>query len=55
MQDQLLDISIAIDELDQMIMSLPLQHSRKQQLTAALSEIWSELEDAVQLRSSDFE
>lgn len=55
MQQQLEAIDTAIDDLDQMIMDLPLQDSVKRALTAHLRELWQELEEFTELRSADFD
>ena len=54
MQEQLNEIDRAIDELDEMIMSLPLQDSVKRGLAAHLYAMWEELEEHVELRPADF-
>ena len=54
MQQQLNEIDRAIDELDQMIMTLPLQDSVKRDLAAHLYTMWEELEEHVELRPADF-
>ena len=54
MQEQLEAIDCAIDELDEMIMSLPLQESVKSGLAAHLYTLWEELEEHAELRSADF-
>lgn len=54
MQHQLNEIDAAIDELDQMIMSLPLQASVKRDLAAQLDSLWEELVQAADLRPTDF-
>jgi hypothetical protein len=54
MQQQLNEIDRAIDELDEMIMSLPLQDSVKRGLCAQLDSLWEELVDAADLRPTDF-
>lgn len=54
MEDQLNEIYIAINALDEMIMSLPLHDGVKQQITQQLVQVWEDLEDTAQLRSSDF-
>jgi len=43
-----------LDEVDELIMSLPLQNSVKKQLTAHLYTMYAELEEAVELRPADF-
>ena len=54
MQQQLEAIDRAIDQLDEMIMSLPLQDSVKSDLAAHLYAMWEELEEHAELRSADF-
>ncbi len=54
MEDQMNEIYSVINELDEMIMRLPLQDGVKQQITQQLCQVWEDLEDTVQLRSSDF-
>jgi hypothetical protein len=54
MQDQLNEIDTAIDELDRLIMSLPLQDSVKRGLAAHLYTMWEELEEHTELRPADF-
>ena len=54
MQQQLEAIDRAIDQLDEMIMSLPLQESVKSDLAAHLYAMWEELEEHAELRSADF-
>ena len=54
MQEQLEAIDCAIDQLDEMIMRLPLQESVKSGLAAHLYTLWEELEEHAELRSADF-
>ena len=54
MQQQLEAIDTAIDQLDRLIMSLPLQASVKRGLCAHLYVMWEELEEHAELRSADF-
>ena len=54
MQQQLEEIDTAIDELDQMIMRLPIQDSVKRDLCSQLLSLWAELEEHAELRSADF-
>ena len=55
MQETLEQIDSALDQLDAMIMSLPLQDSVKRDCATHLYTLWEQLESAAQLRSSDFE
>ena len=55
MQETLEQIDQALDDLDAMIMSLPLQDIVKRDLTTHLYAMWEQLEAAAELRSTDFE
>jgi len=53
-QETLESIDSKLDEVDELIMSMPLQNSVKKQLTAHLYTLYAELEEAVELRPADF-
>jgi len=53
-QDTLEAIDSKLDEVDELIMSMPLQNSVKKQLTAHLYTMYAELEEAIELRPADF-
>jgi hypothetical protein len=53
-QETLESIDSKLDEVDELIMSMPLQNSVKKQLTAHLYTMYAELEEAVELRPADF-
>lgn len=53
-QETLEAVDNKLDEVDELIMSMPLQNSVKKQLTAHLYTMYAELEEAVELRPADF-
>jgi hypothetical protein len=53
-QETLEAVDSKLDEVDELIMSMPLQNSVKKQLTAHLYTMYAELEEAVELRPADF-
>jgi hypothetical protein len=53
-QETLEAVDSKLDEVDELIMSMPLQDSVKKQLTAHLYTMYAELEEAVELRPADF-
>jgi hypothetical protein len=53
-QETLEAVDSKLDEVDELIMSMPLQNSVKKQLTAHLYTLYAELEEAVELRPADF-
>mgnify|MGYP000275611571 CR=1 FL=1 len=55
MQETLEQIDAALDDLDAMIMSLPLQDTVKRDLTTHLYTMWEQLEEAAELRGTHFE
>jgi hypothetical protein len=55
MQETLEQIDAALDDLDAMIMSLPLQDSVKRDIAANLYTMWEQLETAAELRGTHFE
>ena len=53
-QETLEAVDNKLAEVDELIMSMPLQNSVKKQLTAHLYTMYAELEEAVELRPADF-
>jgi len=53
-QETLEAVDSKLDEVDELIMSMPLQNSVKKQLTAHLYTMYAELEEAIELRPADF-
>jgi len=53
-QETLEAVDSKLDEVDELIMSMPLQNSVKKQLTSHLYTLYAELEEAVELRPADF-
>jgi len=43
-----------LDEVDDLIMQLPVQESVKKKLTSYVYELWMEVEEEVELRATDF-
>lgn len=43
-----------LDEVDELIMQLPVQESVKKKLTSRVYELWMEVEEEVELRATDF-
>ena len=43
-----------LDEVDELIMQLPLQESVKKKLTSTVYELWMQVEEEVELRATDF-
>jgi|SaaInl25SG_5_DNA_1037380.scaffolds.fasta_scaffold28393_2 hypothetical protein len=43
-----------LDEVDELIMQLPVQESVKKKLTSYVYELWMEVEEEVELRATDF-
>jgi hypothetical protein len=54
-QELLEAIDSKLDEVDELVMNMPLQDSVKKQLTSHLYTLYAELEEAVELRPADFE
>ena len=53
-QDTLEAIDSKLDELDALVMSMPLQDSVKRDLVKHIYTMYAELEEAVELRPVDF-
>jgi hypothetical protein len=43
-----------LDEVDELIMQLPLQDSVKEKLTSKVYELWMDVEEEIELRATDF-
>lgn len=43
-----------LDEVDELIMQLPLQESIKAKLTAHVYELWMQVEEEIELKATDF-
>ena len=43
-----------LDEVDELIMQLPVQESVKKKLTSQVYELWMQVEEEVELRATDF-
>ena len=43
-----------LDEVDELIMQLPLQESVKKKLTSQVYELWMQVEEEIELRATDF-
>jgi hypothetical protein len=43
-----------LDEVDELIMQLPLQESVKKKLTSKVYELWMDVEEEIELRATDF-
>ena len=43
-----------LDEVDELIMQLPLQESVKKKLTSRVYELWMDVEEEIELRATDF-
>jgi uncharacterized protein YacL (UPF0231 family) len=43
-----------LDEVDALIMQLPLQESVKKKLTSRVYELWMDVEEEIELRATDF-
>ena len=43
-----------LDEVDALIMQLPLQDSVKEKLTSKVYELWMDVEEEIELRATDF-
>jgi hypothetical protein len=43
-----------LDEVDELIMQLPLQESVKKKLTSTVYELWMQVEEEIELRATDF-
>ena len=53
-QDTLEAIDSKLDEVDALVMSMPLQDSVKRDLVKHIYTMYAELEEAVELRPADF-
>ena len=53
-QDTLEEIDNKLDEVDALVMSMPLQDSVKRALVKHIYTMYAELEEAVELRPADF-
>ena len=53
--DQILEtLDNKLDEVDELIMQLPLQDSVKEKLTSKVYELWMDVEEEIELRATDF-
>ena len=43
-----------LDEVDELIMQLPVQESVKKKLTSQVYELWMQVEEEIELRATDF-
>jgi hypothetical protein len=43
-----------LDDVDALIMQLPLQDSVKKKLTSKVYELWMDVEEEIELRATDF-
>jgi hypothetical protein len=43
-----------LDEVDELIMQLPLQESVKKKLTSTVYELWMQVEEEIELKATDF-
>ena len=43
-----------LDEVDELIMQLPVQESVKKKLTSRVYELWTDVEEEIELRATDF-
>ena len=43
-----------LDEVDALIMQLPLQESVKKKLTSRVYELWMDVEEEIELKATDF-
>ena len=43
-----------LDEVDELIMQLPLQESVKKKLTSQVYELWMQVEEEIELKATDF-
>ena len=43
-----------LDEVDELIMQLPLQESVKKKLTSRVYELWMDVEEEIELKATDF-
>lgn len=43
-----------LDEVDELIMQLPLQESIKKKLTSHVYELWMQVEEEIELKATDF-
>ena len=43
-----------LDEVDELIMQLPLQESVKKKLTSHVYELWMQVEEEIELKATDF-
>ncbi len=53
-QETLEEIDSKLDEVDALVMSMPLQDSVKRDLVKHIYTMYAELEEAVELRPADF-
>ena len=43
-----------LDEVDELIMQLPLQESVKKKLSSQVYELWMQVEEEIELKATDF-
>jgi hypothetical protein len=49
------EIDSKLDEIDLLINQLPISNAVKREVSSKIYDVWSEIEEAVELRAADFD